>query len=126
MMPGVLYRKLRSLNPRIRIYVADGSAIAGVYVISPDRCELEHVCGVDANDVPEHVEYNLDGTHRKGGWRRVLKSLIQKGYIDRWAAQRVFNTYLEYRTPRRSYEKPKIKSREEMTDRANEIVAKYK
>ena len=124
-MPGALYRKLRSLNPRIRIYVADGSTIAGVYVTSPDRCYLEHVCGVDTNDVPENAEYNQDGTHRRGGWRRVLKALIQRGFIDRWAAQRMFSTHLEYRAPRRSYEKKRIKDVEEMSAMAEKVAKRH-
>jgi len=56
------------------------------------------VCGVDKNFVPEHVSYNPDTSIRRGGWRRVLKILIKAGLVDRWRAQRLFNTHLEYPT----------------------------
>lgn len=105
MMLGEFVRKLRRLNPQLRVYNTGSVAISGVYLLS--HGELEHVCGVDRDDPQEHVSYNADGSIRRGGWRRVLKVLIQKGLIDRWAAERLFNTHLAYRKAQRPMQRQK-------------------
>lgn len=62
----------------------------------------EHLCGIDKGYVPEHSEWNEDGTLRKGGWRRVLRHLVQRRIVERKYAEKLFSTHLEYspRMPR--------------------------
>lgn len=96
MNPGQVARNLRKLNPRIRVWCGnDDSRPAGVFYLTPSG-EYEELCGIDKNDVPEHVEFNPDQSIRKGGWRRVLRVLIQRGLIDRFRAQKLFGTHLAY------------------------------
>lgn len=101
MLSGEFQRKLRSLNRKLRVFCGDSSTTpAGIFLLTPDG--YEDIMGVDKNYVPEHSEFNENGSIRKGGWRRVLRLLIQRRLIDRWHAERVFNTHLEYapRIPR--------------------------
>ncbi len=58
--------------------------------------DYTELCGVDKNQVPERTQRWADGRIRKGGWRRVLKILVQRKLIDKRYAQKVFNTYLNY------------------------------
>jgi hypothetical protein len=96
MLSGQVERNLRKLNRNVRIFCGDNpSRPAGVWYYTGNG-EYEEICGIDKNFVPEHAEFNDNGTHRKGGWRRVLKILIQKRLIDRSRAEKVFNVRLEY------------------------------
>jgi hypothetical protein len=100
MLSGEFERKLRQLNKNIRVFCGnDDSKPAGIYHVV--RGEYTEICGCDKNWLPEHAQYNLDGSIRKGGWRRALKILINKGFIDRLEAQKVFNARLEYKGPSR-------------------------
>jgi hypothetical protein len=108
MLAGEFQRKLRALNKDLRIWCGDDSSRpAGLFIVQRgqgehDNADYVEICGVDKNWVPEHVEYNANGTYHKGGWRRVLRILIQKGLVDRRHAERVFNTSLSYaRKPKR-------------------------
>lgn len=96
MEPGVVQRKLYKLSKgRVRIYCGDDKTKpAGVYYVQ--NGEYIEICSIDKNMVPEHVERRLDGSIRKGGWRRVLRILIQRKLIDRREAERSFGTRLSY------------------------------
>jgi uncharacterized membrane-anchored protein len=95
MLSGEFERKLRQLNRRLRVFCGDGpSRPAGVFYVLGG--EYMDVCGVDKGFVPEHSERWADGRIRKGGWRRVLKILIQRRLADRWRAERLFRTHLAY------------------------------
>ena len=96
MLSGEFERKLYKLNPKLRVFCSDNIYTpAGIFLLTSNG-EYEDICGIDKNYVPEHSEFNPNGTHRKGGWRRALRLLINRRLIDRWQAQRVFNTHLEY------------------------------
>ena len=107
MILGTLERKLKTLNSRIRVYSTASIPISGVYIASPNLCELEHIGGVDRDNPQEHVSYNTDGSIRRGGWRRILKVLVERGLVDRYKAERLFQTHLEYK---RSH-KPRAKDK---------------
>lgn len=96
MLAGVFERKLRSLNRGLRVFCGDDARRpAGLSFFNHFGEETE-ICGVDKNWVPEHTEFQEDGRIRKGGWRRVLKSLIGVKLVDRRHAERVFGVHLEY------------------------------
>lgn len=104
MLAGQFEQKLRKLNSRIRICCLDNnSRAAGVYQIRTDG-EYEEICGTDKHYLPEHTVFNKDTSIRLGGWRRVLRILIQKGLIDRRKAEKLFGTSLMYRIT----QKPKV------------------
>lgn len=97
-MPGEFERRLLKLSKgKIRIFCGDDNTKpAGVFYV--ERGEYTDLCAVDKNNVPERTERWADGRIRKGGWRRVLRILIQRKLVDRKAAERLFNTHLEYST----------------------------
>lgn len=96
MLAGEFERKLYKLNRSLKVFCRDNPRTpAGVFLLLSNG-EYEDICGVDKNYVPEHSEFYADGQHKKGGWRRVLRLLINRRLIDRWQAQKVFNTHLEY------------------------------
>jgi hypothetical protein len=100
MLSGDFERKLRILNRELRIFCGnDDSKPAGIYHVV--RGEYTEICGCDKNWLPEYVQYNEDGSIRRGGWRRVLKILINKDLIDRKEAEKVFQTHLEYKGAQR-------------------------
>lgn len=103
MEPGTFYRKLRSLNPQLKIWCKDDdSKPAGLYYVKQN--EYKEICGVDKGDVPERMIYNLNGTIHKAGWRRTLKILIKKGLVDKRKAEKVFNCSMEARsTPKPTF-----------------------
>jgi hypothetical protein len=113
MLSGTFERKLRKLNRKLRIFCRDNSGTpAGIFLLTPDG--YEDICGIDKNYVPEHSEFNENGTLRKGGWRRVLRLLINRRLVDRFYAEKIFNTHLEYMPliPRARRINPEEKKRE--------------
>jgi hypothetical protein len=106
MEPGVFERKLHRLNRRLHVFCGDSATTAaGIWLENPAEPDgYEHLCGIDKNEVPEHSYFNENGSLRKGGWRRVLRYLIQRRLVDRRFAEKLFSTHLEYapRVPRAS------------------------
>lgn len=104
MLSGDFERRLRKLNRRLHIFCGNSNTTpAGIFLENPaEEDGYEDICGIDKNYVPEHSEFNENGSLRKGGWRRVLRLLIQRRLIDRHYAEKLFNTHLEYapRIPR--------------------------
>ncbi len=105
MLSGEFERKLRKLNNKLRIFCGDDDRRpAGLFTVV--RGEYEQICSVDKNWVGEHTQFDAVGHILRAGWRRVLKTLIRQGYVDRFYAERVFNTHLPFAKPR-FYAKPK-------------------
>lgn len=104
MLSGDFERRLRKLNRKLHIFCGNNPRTpAGIFIEAPwDPEGYEEICGIDKNYVPEHTEWNEDGSIRKGGWRRVLRHLIWRRFIDRKYAEKLFSTHLEYspRVPR--------------------------
>lgn len=83
---------LRKLNKNLRIWCGDSdSTPASIFFVQ--RGEFEQVCAVDKQWLPDHTMFKKDGTILKGGWRRPIHILIKRGLVDRFQAQKVFNTY---------------------------------
>lgn len=102
MLSGEFARKLRKLNHNLRVFCGDNPwTPAGIFLLNANSAMgqeqgYEDICGIDKNYVPEHSEWNANGTLRKGGWRRALKLLIQRRLIDRRYAEKLFSTHLGY------------------------------
>ena len=95
MLSGEFQRKIRQLNKDLRIWCGDKDHLpAGLFRMV--RGEWETICGVDKNWVPEHTEFHPDGKIKKSGWRRVLRILIRQGLVERYRAEKVFQTHLPY------------------------------
>jgi len=102
MLSGDFERKLRRLNNKLRIFCGDNDKYAaGIFIVSPSG-EYTEICGIDKNYIPEFAQYSDDGRIQKGGWRRALKILIEKGLIHKNQAQKEFNAYLYGRAPKRT------------------------
>lgn len=95
MLSGEFHRKLRRLNPELRIWCGDNDhRPACLYRVTVEG--FTEICGVDKQWVPEHTEFFPDGQIKKAGWRRTLRILIQNRLVNRFSAERVFNTHLPY------------------------------
>lgn len=76
MQTGEFYRRIRVLNPKLRICNFEGSGkLAGLYYV--DREGYQDICGVDKGYVPEYTEWDSAGHIIKSGWRRVYLILLQ-------------------------------------------------
>lgn len=92
-------KKLRSLNPKLRIFCGDREDTpAGLYIIDSTG-EYTELCGVDKNYIHEWPSYNRYGKMLKGGWRRVLVLLVSKRLIDRRKSYRHFGHWDIHREP---------------------------
>lgn len=98
MLSGEFERKLRRLNRRLHVFCGNNPNLpAGVWYENAEEPDgYDHLCGIDKNYVPEHPIFREDGSLEKGGWRRVLKYLVQRRIVDRRYAEKVFSTHLEY------------------------------
>ncbi len=113
MLAGDFQRKLRKLNKDVRIFCGDNDSRPASVFIDNDG-EFDIVCAVDKNWLPEYPVFDDIGKVVKGGWRRVLKVLVQRKLVDRMRAERIFGTHLEYsnRVPPR----PKYKAKTPIMD----------
>jgi len=109
MLSGDFERKLRRLNPNLRIFCGDNdSKAAGIYTV--ENSEYKAICGIDKNYLPEHKVQDEQGYILKSGFRRVIKILINQGYIDRKKAEKEFSLSFEYRAPKFKYS-PSLRDR---------------
>lgn len=110
MLSGEFERKLRRLNSNLRIFCGDNDSLpAGVFTVKAG--EYQEICAVDKNYIPEYSIRTQEGRYVKSGYRRVLKILIEQGYIDRREAEKEFSLSLEYRAPKFKYSSPSIRER---------------
>lgn len=125
MLAGDFQANIKKLNKNLRIFCGnDDSKPAGLWLY--DNGEYIELCGVDKNYLDEHSKYDpVTGRIKHGGWRRVLKMLLEKGLIDKKKAERVFRTHLDYFTPMR-LEKDPISREIEEAKRLGEIESAKK
>lgn len=77
MTTGDFARRLRVLNPKLRVCAFENSnKLAGLYFIDKTG-EWFDICGVDKGYVPEYTEWDSAGHIVKSGWRRVYFMLVQ-------------------------------------------------
>src|SRR5581483_9165930 len=78
MTTGEFYRKLKQLNPKLRVCDFEGSnKLAGLYVLNHEGEPYFDICGVDKGYVPEYTEWDSAGHIVKAGWRRVYFMLLE-------------------------------------------------
>lgn len=96
MLAGDFQAAIKKLNKNLHIFCGDDdSKPAGLWYRTKDG-QYEEICGVDKNYIDEHMRYNpISGRISHGGWRRVLKLLIEKGLADKRKAEKVFRTTLD-------------------------------
>lgn len=93
MLSGDFARKLRCLNPRLKVWCGDdNSKPAGLYYVVGD--EYVSICGVDKNYIPEYTIWDNKGHIIKSGWRRTISQLLQRHLVSKKDVMRVFNTRL--------------------------------
>jgi hypothetical protein len=110
MLSGEFERKLRRLNCNIRIFCGnDDSKPAGIYTVR--QGEYEQICGIDKNYIPEYPIRDINGAYIKSGFRRAIKILINKGYIDRKEAEKEFRLSFEYEAPKFKYHSPSLRNK---------------
>lgn len=96
MLAGSFQRKVRQLNPQLHfIASSDVTKPIGLYRITDNN--IEHICGVDRNDVPEFAIHDKKGHIIKAGWRRTLMVLLRRKLISRNKAEILFSTVLDGR-----------------------------
>lgn len=98
---GEFSRKLRKLNKNLRIFAKDTGKPAGINLLFDG--EWVNICSIDKNDIPMLPIRDKDGRYIKGGWRRALRSLIDRRLIDRKAAERIFRSGLDVPNPHFNY-----------------------
>ncbi|MGD9724883.1 MAG: hypothetical protein AB7V39_00545 [Nitrospiraceae bacterium] len=128
MFAGDFARKLRKLNPELRIWCGDDATKpAGLYYVR--RGEYRDICGVDKNYVPEYKVVRWNGSVVKQGWRDVLMVLIARKLVDRRKAERLFSTSFDRWSPINaivdSSQDPIVQARNAMFDASmnhNEVI----
>lgn len=89
MEPGVFARKLRYLNPKLKVYCGnDDSRPAGLYYVKAG--EYTEVCSVDKQEVPKYIQFDSIGRITKGGWLRTIRLLVGKKLVNRREAEKSF------------------------------------
>lgn len=128
MMASDFQLRLRKLNPKLKIYCGDDdSKPAGIFIIRRGEHgddlggSYDQLCSIDKNWVPEHTEFAKNGSIIKGGWRRALKILIQKGLVDRRKAERLFRTDLKYKQGKAVRPNPLADHQKKLAEYAHEI-----
>lgn len=92
-------RRIKRLNPKLRIYCSDRmDTPAGLYIIASNG-EYEELCGVDKGYINEWPSYDRYGKMLKGGWRRVLHLLVSKRLVDRRKSYLHFGHWDIHREP---------------------------
>lgn len=96
LLSGEFLRKLQKCNPQFRVFChSNSSRAAGLWKTSDVKNgDVDIVCGIDKNFVPEHLYYDEEQHIVKRGWRKILDILIKKKHIRRDVAERVFETTL--------------------------------
>lgn len=93
------YKKLRQLNPKLRVCQFDYSKhLPGIYYID-DRHGIMDVCVTDIGWVPSYPEFDKSGALVKSGYRRVIFILLHAKLTTRDKVKKIFPSFFEQRTP---------------------------
>ncbi len=97
MLAGEFARKLKKLNPHLRISCGDDARRPAMLYFSvncnssDDRDYIE-ICAVDKNYLPERTIIDETNHIVKGGWRRAVNQLLIRKLVDKRQAERLFQT----------------------------------
>jgi hypothetical protein len=93
------YKKLRQLNPKLRVCQFNSSShLPGIYYIH-DRDGIVDICATDIGDVPALPEYDRNGVMIKSGYRRVIFALLQLKLTTPQKVKRLFPGFFECNYP---------------------------
>ncbi len=98
MMASDLQRKLQKLNPRLRINAGNADFRPAALWMYKDG-EVMDICGVDKNWINEFPTYDQYGKMIKGGWNRILVTLIGMRLIDKRKSFNFFGRWDLHREP---------------------------
>lgn len=93
------YKKLRQLNPRLRVCQFENSShLPGIYYVH-DKDGIVDVCATDLAWVPPMPVYDTHDRLVKSGYRRVVFILLQMGLTTRSRVRGVFPSFFEQNYP---------------------------
>lgn len=93
MLASDFHLKLKKLNPKLKVFCGDDSQKPASIWYCKDGVEELTVCGIDKNQVPEFIRFDNEGRIVKGGWRRAVQLIINKGLTSRKRAESIFHTH---------------------------------
>lgn len=98
MLSGDFYKKLKQLNPNLRVWADPNKTdtLAGVYYVDPFKGYTD-LMGIDKNYIPEYTIYDNKGYIIKGGWSRVVWLLYRSRLTTRDKVKKVFPSFFERR-----------------------------
>lgn len=84
------YKKLRELNPKLRVCQFENSRhLPGVYYVH-EREGIVDVCATDLYEIPALPEYDANGFMVRSGYRRVVLTLLALKLTTREKVRKVF------------------------------------
>lgn len=92
MMASDFYIKIRKLNSRLRISAGDDASRPAALWMYKDG-EVMDICGVDKHWINEFPTYDRYGKMIKGGWNRILVTLIGLKLIDKQHSYEIFGNW---------------------------------
>lgn len=99
MLQHTWYKKLRQLNPRLRVCQFDNSNyLPGVYYVD-DKEGIVDLCATDRGWVPAYPEFSSDGRLIKSGYRRVILLLLHQKLTTKDKVRRLWPSFFEQRRP---------------------------
>jgi len=94
------YKKLRQLNPRLKVCQFEASNhLPGVYYVD-DRDGIVDICATDVGEVPALPEFGPNGFLVKSGYRRVVLALLELKLTTRDKVKKVFPGFFESHYPK--------------------------
>lgn len=96
---GNFQRKLKQLNKQLCVWTnLNSDKPASIFLVL--NGEFIQICGIDKGEIPMYPIRDGVGHFLKSGWRRALKILIDKRFIDRRKAEKIFRLGLQAPNPR--------------------------
>lgn len=99
MYQHVWYRKLRQLNPRLKVCQFESSRhLPGIYYVD-EREGIVDICATDKEWVPAAPAFDTRGQMVKSGYRRVIQILLSLNLTTRSSVRREFPGFFESHYP---------------------------
>lgn len=93
------YKKLRELNPKLRVCQFESSNhLPGIYYVH-EREGIVDICATDVGYVPTLPEFDSRGFLVKSGYRRVVLALLELKLTTREKVRKVFPGFFEAHYP---------------------------
>lgn len=100
MLQIVWYKKLRQLNPKLRVCQFENSIhLPGIYYVD-EREGIVDICATDIQWVPALPQYDPRGYLVKSGYRRVVHTLLQLKLTTKDIVRKVFPGFFESHYPK--------------------------